>query len=324
MTRRERKILREKGVRYVPQVQDAHVVSEHAHHTKKESSFEHFYTKHYKQITFIPVCLLIIAVIFLFAQHALTGEFVQKGVSLKGGITLTVHSTSTLTSSDIQTQLSSKLGEEVNVRSLTQTGKQVGIIVEAANSKEKDIVSALTSIIGEFTNYSVEEMGSSLGASFFRETLFALAWAFFLIAVVVFIYFRTPVPCFGIIMSAVSDMVITLAVINLMGMKLETAGIAAFLMLIGYSVDTDILLTSRVIKGTQGTIFERMLSATKTGMTMTLTAIAAVVVGLVFTQSVMLQQIMTILLIGLCIDIFVTWLQNTGILMWYMKNKGAA
>ena len=39
-----------------------------------------------------------------------------------------------------------------------------------------------------------------------------------------------------------------LALIDFLGIEISAAGIAAFLMLIGYSVDTDILLTSRALK----------------------------------------------------------------------------
>ena len=140
-------------------------------------------------------------------------------------------------------------------------------------------------------------------------------------AIVVFIYFRIPIPCLAVVFSAFSDIVVTVAVVNLLGIKLGTAGIAAFLMLIGYSVDTDILLTTRVLKRKEGTEFERILSSVSTGMTMTLTAITAVAVAIIFTQNDTIRQIMTILLIGLLADIINTWIQNVGILRLYLERK---
>jgi len=121
--------------------------------------------------------------------------------------------------------------------------------------------------------------------------------------------------------AAVSNIAMTIAVIDIFGIKIETAGIAALLMLIGYSVDTDILLTTRVLKRTEGTLMDRILGAMKTGMTMTITAIAAVLVAYIFTQSETLRQIMLILMIGLFFDMFNTWIQNTGILMLYVQHK---
>ena len=100
-------------------------------------------------------------------------------------------------------------------------------------------------------------------------------------------------------------------------------GIAALLMLIGYSVDTDILLTTKVLKRRKegGTAFERTVKAAKTGLTMSLTSLAAATACLIFSQSDVIKQIMTIIVIGLLFDIIYTWIQNAGILRWYMEKK---
>jgi len=116
-------------------------------------------------------------------------------------------------------------------------------------------------------------------------------------------------------------MVMTIAAIDLLGIRIETAGIAALLMLIGYSVDTDVLLTTRVLKREEGTVFSRVMGAMKTGVTMTITSLAAITIALIFTQSETLRQIMIILFIGLIFDLLNTWIQNVGILRMYMDHK---
>jgi len=58
----------------------------------------------------------------------------------------------------------------------------------------------------------------------------------------------------------------------------------------------------------------------KTGLTMTLASMAAVIVALIVTTSDTLHQIMLILLIGLIADIINTWLQNAVLLRIYMKK----
>jgi preprotein translocase subunit SecF len=115
-----------------------------------------------------------------------------------------------------------------------------------------------------------------------------------------------------------------LAVINLMGMKISSAGIVAFLMLIGYSVDTDILLTTRVLNRKQDSVNEAIWGAFKTGSMMTLTAIASVAVGLIVVYSFqsILNQIFTILIIGLIFDLFNTWITNTSLIKWYVERAG--
>jgi preprotein translocase subunit SecF len=142
-------------------------------------------------------------------------------------------------------------------------------------------------------------------------------------AIVVFIIFRTVVPSSAVILSAFADILMTLVFVNMLGMKISSAGIVAFLMLIGYSVDTDILLTTRLLKRREGSINHRILGAFKTGITMTLTSLLAITFAWIVVRSfsIVLSQIFLILIIGLCFDILNTWITNVSILKWYVKEK---
>ncbi|MDP1695678.1 MAG: hypothetical protein Q8L29_02055 [archaeon] len=141
--------------------------------------------------------------------------------------------------------------------------------------------------------------------------------------VLIGLYAYYSMPSVVVILCAFADIVMTIAVVDYMGINLSTAGIVAFLMLIGYSVDTDILMTTRLLKKKEGNVNSRLYGAFKTGMTMTLTSIASVgaayiVIG---NSSETLKQIFTILLIGLSFDIINTWITNASILRWYMGAK---
>jgi len=287
----------------------------------KENFLKRIYRKQYKKLLIIPVMLLVLALVQIGLQTAATGDFLNKGVSLKGGLTVTIE-----TDADI-IKLESYLNDnfhdaDISVRKISSTGTQIGVIIEASDIESEALISSLEDKLNiDRDEYSIEVMGSSLGASFFKETFRALILAFVFMGIVVFIYFRIPVPSIAVILSAFSDIIVTLAVVNVMGMKLSTAGIAAFLMLIGYSVDTDILLSTRVLKRKGGEVLNRVFKAMKTGLTMSITTIVAVIVALIFSQSEVLKQIMTILLIGLFVDLINTWIQNAGILRWYVNKK---
>jgi preprotein translocase subunit SecF len=135
-------------------------------------------------------------------------------------------------------------------------------------------------------------------------------------------YIKNSVPAFAVMLSAFADIIMTLAVVDLLGIKLSTAGIVAFLMLIGYSVDTDILLTTRILKKHEGTN-KALWGAFKTGTTMTLTSIIAITAALivVYPFGSVLNQIFTILLIRLGFDLFNTWITNASIIKWYAETK---
>ncbi|PIO00876.1 preprotein translocase subunit SecF, partial [Candidatus Pacearchaeota archaeon CG09_land_8_20_14_0_10_30_9] len=131
------------------------------------------------------------------------------------------------------------------------------------------------------------------------------------------------IPSMAVILSAFADILMTLAVVDLFGLKMSTAGIVAFLMLIGYSVDTDILLTIRVLKRDEDPLNTRLLGALKTGLTMTLTSFFAILAALFIVQSfsVVLTQIFIILVLGLFFDMLNTWITNVSILKWYAEHK---
>lgn len=286
-----------------------------------------FYDSQYKLLMIIPFILLAFSLVSIGLQYASTGDFINRDVSLKGGITLTITTDEKINIDDLKNQLKEKFTKnDIDVRSLAKFGTQIGIII-AADIKENELNSLLEEIEKitkiELTeeNYTTEIVGSSLGASFFKEVLIALIIAFVFMSIVVFLLFRTFIPSIAVILAAFSDMAVTLAIVNLLGIKLSTAGVAAFLMLIGYSVDTDILLTTRVLKRKEGTLMERIFGAIKTGFMMTATALAAVLIGLYFTQSEIIKQIMIILLIGLLVDLINTWIQNVGILRLYLEKK---
>lgn len=166
--------------------------------------------------------------------------------------------------------------------------------------------------------------GIFLGEFFFSLPSF-LAYLILIVfgGVLVYIYIKNSIPSFAVMSCAFADILMTLAVVDLIGMKLSAAGIVAFLMLIGYSVDTDILLTTRVLRRKGTSVNHEIWGSFKTGMTMTLTAIASVAVALTFVYSfeTSLNQIFIILLIGLFFDMLNTWITNTALIKWFVETK---
>ena len=263
-------------------------------------------------------------------HYASTGEIIIKDVSLKGGATVTIPLEKIADVAALEHSLrAAMVGHDIIVRGFGIPGQQQGMIVSAdidINSKEEldKLLAVISTALGsplKEGSYGIEFFGSSLGASFFKESLLAMLAAFALMALVVFVYFRTFIPSIAIILAAVGDMLAALAFLNFFGIPIGTAGIAAFLMLIGYSVDTDILLTIRVLKRKEGSVDERIASSIKTGVTQTAIAILAMGIGFVMAQSDIIRQIMLILIVGLTADLVFTWIQNVGMLRYYLERK---
>ena len=378
----------------------------------EQSTTEHWYNKHYKHLLVLPGLLLLFSLVYLGMFYSAHGDLFLKDVSLSGGTVITVFDTD-FTPTQVAEALASTF-PDAHIRAISdiRTGAQKAFYVESSASAEelRPVLEALIGYSLTSINSSTEFSGAVLSQQFYRQLLQALAVAFLLMALVVFVIFSQDktlkawaimltlgstaallpgirsvstlcvlgiacagiygmffgkgkrwivfalmlfsfvlpslvgnqfwiigvvtgvlfggyayysVPSAAVVFAAFADIVMTLVVVNLMGMHMSVGGIIALLMLIGYSVDTDILLTTRVLKERVGTVNERMWGACKTGVTMTMTAIVAVGISLVFVHSFSdtLSQIFTIMLIGLGFDLLNKWITNASILKWFVERQ---
>jgi preprotein translocase subunit SecF len=294
---------------------------EQEHH---ETHKKHWHDKYYKILLVIPIAVLLFCFIYMGAFYAEHQSFIRKDISLTGGTSITVYEKVDIVKleQDLLDKLPDLATREI-YDLITREQKAVIIQTTADGGVAKE---ALENYFGyELTeeNSSFEFTGSALSESFFKQILIAILIAFVFMAIVVFVIFRTPVPSSAVIISALADILMTLTLVNLLGIKLSTAGIVALLILIGYSVDTDIMLTTRLLKRRETSLNSRLYGAFKTGLTMTLTSLLAFVFVLLIIRSFsdVLTQIFTILVIGLGFDLFNTWITNASILKWYAKHK---
>ncbi|NCN52116.1 protein translocase subunit SecF [archaeon] len=286
---------------------------------------KNWHDKYYKIMLLIPIIMILFSVVYVTINYNQTGDLFKKDISLTGGTSITVYDK--ISATQVEADLVDKL-TNLNTREIYDfgTNEQKALIVETTSDWDTS-KSVLEDYLGyklvEGENSDIAFTGSILSESFYSQLLVAILIAFLFMAIVVFIIFRNLVPSGAVIISAFADILMTLVVVDLFGIKMSTAGIVAFLMLIGYSVDTDILLTTRVLKRDEDPLNTRIFGAFKTGITMTLTSFFAILFALIIVQSfsVVLTQIFLILVIGLFFDMLNTWITNVSILKWYVEHR---
>jgi preprotein translocase subunit SecF len=257
-----------------------------------------------KQMVIIPLILLILALASLGYMMATTGMPVKPGLDFSGGTAVTLFTT------DTDSQM-----EEVfagyPLISITG-GINNGKYLKFGPMSDDQLQSLATVINGNYPDAKIDQIGATFGQTLQQQSI------------VVFIAFRTFVPAAAVVLSAFADIVMTAAAMNLVGIELSLPTTAALLMLIGYSVDSDILLTMRTLKR-QGKLEDKLSGAFRTGVIMTTTTLAAVAAMWVvayFGQIIVIWEIATVLIIGLVIDMMNTWLTNAGIIKWYLLRRG--
>ncbi len=283
-----------------------------------------------KRLVTFPLTILAIAFIILAATQIMVDSPVRLGTDFVGGTVVKVQTTETIEQLEVQFA-------DFPVASVRDTGAANEKSIEFGQMSEtvKDaLIAKLEQEYGsaaELGSFEMRDISPVFAEELQRQAVNAIVVAFFLMAFVVFIVFRTVVPPFAVIFAAFSNILVAIACMDVVGMELSLGTVAALLMLIGYSVDSNILLTTNLLRK-KGDLDEKIRSTMKTGVTMTFTTIVAIFamflvsstihyVSAYFAPIPILRDLSLVLLFGLVMDLLNTWLLNAGILRWYIERK---
>jgi len=276
-----------------------------------------------KKLIAIPLAILAIALLIVVFTTIKTGSPVALGMDFVGGTQFSV--TTNLTEEQLEDMFS-----EYPLNNIRISGTRA--ILQFSQLQGGELESLEKMIHGNtiFRDIEQRQVEPTYSKELQKNALYAVLLSFCGMAAVVFIMFRKVVPSFAVLISSATDIIVPLAFMNILGMELTLGAVAALLMLIGYSVDSDILLTNKVLKRS-GNLDDKVAGAMRTGLLMTTTTIAAFLVMFLVSTYLhyivpsippipLLSQISLIVLVGLIIDIFSTWFLNTGILRMYVKS----
>ncbi len=175
-----------------------------------------------------------------------------------------------------------------------------------------------------YSSYSSETVSAALSTHFMEQASTVVLWSALISVILVFFFFRAPIPSLAVLVGAFSDIIIALGAMSLFGIPLSLPSFAALLMLVGFSLDTDILLTMRILKR-RGDPRDNAYDAMKTGMTMSISAIiafSALFVLALLTHIPTYYEISAVALAGLVGDLFATWGLNAPMVLYYKLKRG--
>ena len=276
-----------------------------------------------RQLAAIPLGVFVVSLLILAVTFAGSGSPVKLGMDFEGGTMISMETQETV--SVIEQKYA---GYPLN--DVRQAGSR--IIMQFGPMDNEMQQQLISEVIDSYENVEINQVGPVYGASLQQQAVKAVIISFIGMAIVVFLIFKTFIPSVAVVLSALSDIAIAAAFMNIAGIELSLATVAALLMLIGYSVDSDILLTTRVLKR-RGTPQENISNAMHTGITMTTTTLAALVamyfvstfsylLSPTFSQITLLSNISIVLIFGLLADMMNTWMLNTSILRWHVTSVG--
>ncbi|MEF8780241.1 MAG: protein translocase subunit SecF [Haloferacaceae archaeon] len=269
-----------------------------------------------RQLLAVPLAVLALALLILGGWYLFTGAPASYGLEFTGGTEVRV---AVGDAQNPEAQIRSAFSTEPeSVRSIP--GDDVYVVTFAAGQADAGTLEEeAIAEWGEDGYRGLDQVSESFGSDTRRLAITGVGVAFLGMAVLVFALFRTFVPSVAVVLSAFSDLVVPIAMMNLLGIDLTLGTVAALLMLIGYSVDSDILLNTSVLRRTGG-FYESVQRAMRTGVTMTITSIAAMTVMAIAATILgvdLLRDIGLILVVGLFADLMNTYLMNVSLLRWH-------
>lgn len=199
-------------------------------------------------------------------------------------------------------------------------------IMLANNSFSNSVINLVKNELNltEEARIQTREVSANLGKDFVKTSIKVGLISFILLSIVILLFFREIIPSGLIIFAAAFDILVALAGMAILDLPLSLTTIPALLMLIGYSVDTDILLSTKLLKNKTEDVYKVANKSMATGLTMTITTLATVLVMIVvsyFTQMIVILEISSILFFGLLGDLVSTWFFNAPALVSYAQHK---
>ena len=115
---------------------------------QKKSKLKHIYEKQYKALLIIPFLILILAIAQIGLQYMNTGDFINRGVSLKGGITITIPE-KVYDVDVLELSLKEKLAETAGDASVRKISQKGGLLVDASDPDLVTLSDRLIPIVEE-------------------------------------------------------------------------------------------------------------------------------------------------------------------------------
>lgn len=289
-----------------------------------EKYFDKVYEDYDKYFA-IPVALILLSIGILAFSYISTGQVMEKGLDFTGGTEIQFSINESFETQDIGTVFAEQGRNDVQAVKQT-AGDETSLLlrIPPPEMNETEAGNILENAGYQVQVESLRSLSSSVSDEFFVQAQLAFVMAFTIMSLVIFYAFKDLTPSLAVIFAAAGDIVFAMAGMVIFNIPLTLGSFAALLMLIGYSVDTDIVLSTRALKQQRKSLKHRIWSSIKTGVTMSSGGIAGFTLLYFVSQALVgpseLSNIAAVMVLGLVADIPLTYFGNALILKKYIEG----
>lgn len=276
----------------------------------------------YRIAKFLPLPLILLTFFLLVSinHYIKNGEFFIRDLDLKGGTSI-----SFLTSQEVNIErISSILGEysKQALISISKSEKDYSVrITLPGEIPHEEILKLIKNSEIEIKEHSIQYVGPELGAAFFTQVFYLLTIAYVLIFAANYFIYRKLIIAITIILSSIADIIYVIGVTTLLNIPISFAGFTSLLLVIAYTIDTNILLSTKILSEKLEEFYSVYKKTLITGATVSSGLILSMIIVLLFSNSKLLNNIAIILLIGQIAELINTYLLNAGLIEVILVGK---
>lgn len=262
----------------------------------------------------IPLALSIIFLIMLLTLGLpISRDF-------KGGTLLTVRDVEKVPDvNHVKSQVESLTGLTVDVRT-TYNGFDIETDALGGNAENLIKNMLFTSFdIGE-NSITVGALGPIVNSAQIVQILTFGVVAFITMGVIIFI-FRRRIAATTVLIAAGLDIIGILGLMTLFRVPVGLTSIIGILITLGYVIDTNTFLASRLLKGAGGDPRENIGETMKTGLAMSAVALAILASINILTTASQISELTFAVIFGIIVNIVNTWFLSSVIILRHFERK---
>lgn len=231
-----------------------------------------FIENNYKKFLLLSISLFAIFIGIILFNYFKYGYIINKSITISGGYVTLINNNYNLTNTEIQNILN-----QMNITDYILYSTPNIIYIESRDQINRTL---LINLLNQYYNISIQpsdisiqQYSSLVGDLIFNQFLFFVILAMILAAFVIFIAFRVSNTTLNIISTILFDIIGLLAILSTTKYPIGANGFIAMLMILGFAIDNNVVLSTNMIKEKDKPFIERVKMSFRVGMLMEIIAL---------------------------------------------------
>jgi preprotein translocase subunit SecF len=279
-----------------------------------------FVEKNYKKFIVVTIMLFILFTGIILFNYFRNGYIIKKSIDISGGYLTMINNNYHITNQEINNVL-----YKMNITDYIVYNTPNIIYIE---SREKINVSELINLFNLYYNISltpqdisVQQYSSIVGNIIFNQFVEFVFITMILVGFVIFIAFRVSNVTLNIMSTIAFDILGLLAILSLTGFPIGANGFIAMLMILGFAIDNNVVLSTNIVKEREKPFIERVKMSFRVGMLMELIALYTLIILYLFVPVPSVREFSAVLSIAIMLDLLYYLIGNIPLYKYFESKK---